>query len=48
MNYKNSHDWLINELEENGWKNGNKENNFWKYAVPVFLVLAVIYFISRI
>jgi len=46
MNHKNSHDWLINELENNGWK--RKENNFWKYAVPVFLVLAVIYFISRI
>lgn len=25
-----------------------KENNFWKYAVPTFLVLALIYFISRL
>jgi len=34
-------EWAVAEPEES-------ENNFWKYAVPVFLVLAVIYFISRI
>jgi len=45
MEYKNSHDWLIHELEENGWK--RKESPFWKYAVPTFMILGVIYFISR-
>lgn len=25
----------------------HKDNSFWRYAVPTFLVLALIYFISR-
>ena len=36
----NCKEWAVAESEET-------ESPFWKYAVPAFLVLALIYFISR-
>lgn len=38
----------LQDIDEIEIQTVRPENNFWKYAVPVFLVLAVIYFISRI